>query len=331
MKKKLFGLLGITLVASLSGCMNTYDDYRTILCPSGAPALSLIRSCKGNNYITFNKSVAQVGSQLLEDNYGAIVFDFYTGLKTIKNSQDKESRKHSSYKLWRIVTGGNLYILGLGEGKTTGPEAGDRVVSFGENSLPDLVFKKIYENTLSTFTIDYTSNGVSDIAPIIISGQYNGSKVDYVLVAEPILTKAINATSIKHSNPISLSSLWGDVIPQAGLFVHNKAYKAYAEYFNKWYKTYDANTKEAANPDKRNDIANFMNETWPKYEDQVSKFGFDSSLVKSIQETNGFALVSDGTWNDGTKPSGVNLNSFFTRLGITEDFSDFIVDPSVIG
>ncbi len=324
-KKYLISILGTSLL-TLTSCNDYISNFQKIICPSGAPALGLVQLAGRSNGIVFNSKPTNVSAELLQDNYGCVVFDFFSGLKIIKNSNAKDSRKKSDYKLWRIITGGNLYLLGINKNNDDRPQEGDYIVSFGEGNLPDLVFKDIFSDLLATesITVDYVA-GVTEIAPIIKSGAFQNKPVDYVVVAEPVLTKAVATGSQSYASAISLSALWDNQpIPQAGLFIHNEMYKAYAEYFNNRYVELNSYIKASATDEGAEEIASYMQTRWPNVDDQKDKFGFDASTVRDVQiGKNGFAIMENAIWGED-----VDINAFLTKLGISEDYSEYIVDPT---
>ena len=224
MKKKILFLTALLAFGSLAGCAkpskndseNGVDDYAlSIISPSGAPTIAFYDHVK-EGVLTTNSVPANVGAQLQNDQYDAVVFDFYNGLKSIKNN-------NGDYKLARIITGGNFYLVGIN--KTTKPTKDDYIVSFGKDLLPDLVYKSIYGQEISSNT-KYV-NGVQDIGGIMQSGLHQGNQVDYVLVAQPVLFAQMSSSPIKEQLHVidSLRDLWEEktgqvAIPQAGLFIN---------------------------------------------------------------------------------------------------------------
>ena len=66
-----------------------------------------------------------------------IVFDSVNGVKLSKANQN-------AYKLVRMVTFGNLYIVSTGNDEDNTLSNDDYIVSYGENLVPDLAFKAVY-------------------------------------------------------------------------------------------------------------------------------------------------------------------------------------------
>ena len=332
MKKRIILLLTLPLLA-LSACTPNSSsseqtsssslqpmtgNYNKVISPSGAPAICFYDQALTGNFET-NSTPANVAAQLLTDNYGMVVFDFYNGLKSIKNN-------NADFKLARILTGGNLYLVGID--KTTAPTSDDTIVSFGQNLLPDLAYKKLYSQDI----IDNTTyvNAVTDAAAVLASGVYEGEKVDYVVIAQPVLFATMtNKSAPTHGRLTVIESLrdkWKqtynqDAIPQAGLFVHNDYYEANREYFETQFALLDERIDTAINDVIT--VKSVMDEQIPDLNEQKAFFGFNSNVAKNVQDNastpNGFALVS------ADETANINIQAFLNTLGINEDYSDYIL------
>lgn len=293
-------------------------NYNKVISPSGAPAICFYDQALTGNFDT-NSTPSNVAAQLLTDNYGMVVFDFYNGLKSIKNN-------NADFKLARILTGGNLYLVGID--KTTAPTSDDTIVSFGQNLLPDLAYKKLYSQDI----IDNTTyvNAVTDAAAVLASGVYEGENVDYVLIAQPVLFATMtnqNAPTYGRLTVIeSLRDKWKetynqDTIPQAGLFVHNDYYEANREYFETQFALLDERIDTAINDVIT--VKNTMDEQIPDLNDQKAFFGFNSNVAKNVQDNastpNGFALVS------ADEAENIDIQAFLNTIGVNEDYSDYIL------
>lgn len=318
MKKSLF-VSSFLLVAILaSSCSNgsNYDNvYNKIISPTGAPTIVFYDESLSKN-LTTNSVPSNVGAQLQDDNYGIVVFDFYNGLNSIK-------KNNADYKLARIITGGNLYLVGIG--KSAEPTGDDYIVSFGENLLPDLVYRHIYSQEVVDAT-HYVS-GVSDIGPILLTGLHNGNKVDYVVIAQPVLYSIVSqmdAETKASLNIVSLRDKWAEktdlspVIPQAGLFIHTKMYDAHKAYFDGFLDNLDDYilTCIESPEDMKNGLDNYGG-----VEEQKNLFGFTSTVAYNVQSNgqNGFALV------DAELHDNLDIDSFLSELGIEYDYNDYIM------
>ena len=232
----------------------------------------------------------------------------------------------SNYKLARILTGGNLYLVGID--KTEEPTSEDKIVSFGHNLLPDLAYKKLYSQEI----IDNTTYvaGVNDALAVLKSGVYEGEEVDYVLIAQPALFAAMNdqnaATYGKLTVINCLKDKWKDefdqdAIPQAGLFVHNDYYLANQDYFETQFALLEERIDTAIND--VNTVKSVMDSQIPALADQQAFFGFNSNIAKNVQSStstpNGFALVNE------QEALNIDIQAFLTTIGVNEDYTSYIL------
>lgn len=320
-KKILFSTLLLSVIA-LAGCSkpnngnseSIRDDYKlSFIAPSGAPTIAFYDAAS-EGMLTTNSVPANVGAQLQNDLYDGVVFDFYNGLKSIKNNQ-------CDYELVRIITGGNFYLVGFNKEKA--PTKDDYIVSFGQNLLPDLVYKSIYGEEIAAAT-KYV-NGVADIGGIMESGLHNGNQVDYVLVAQPVLFSKLSSSPIKSQLKVvaSLRDEWFEktgqtAIPQAGLFINKTKYSEHTSVFNGFLDEFE----DAINTcieDPATMKAGI--ESVGDVEAQKALFGFTSTVAYNVQKdnANGFALVSS---EDHAK---LNIQDFLNALGKTqENYDDYI-------
>lgn len=288
MKKSLLLLtLGVLLVSCGGGAPSSETPKDTssirIISPTGAPTLALYNKV---NQLTTNSTPTNVAAQLLADNYDVVVFDFYNGLKSQKAN-------NGHYKLARILTAGNLYLVGINHNSE--PSSGHKIVSFGEGLLPDLAFKELYGN--SGAITSYVS-GVQDIAPILKTGKYAGEDIDYVVIAEPVLTSTlatIEDTSIY--TKFSIREKWesvkgeGHIIPQAGLFFNMNSYNNNEATYNQFLKELDNDISGALiNPS----LIKSSFELVGDLDAQKAKFGIPAAMAyKVTQNGNGVGLVEE--------------------------------------
>lgn len=314
MKNKV--VLPILLLSTLlTSCGVKPDDFTIkFITPSGAPTIAFYNEALKGNLET-NSVPSNVGAQLQNSVYGGVVFDFYNGLKSIKNN-------NADYKLARIITGGNFYLVGID--KTTEPTKDDYIVSFGQNLLPDLVYKSIYGEEIAAAT-RYVS-GVADCGAILESGLHNGNEVDYVLVAQPVLFAKTTSSAIKDRLTVvaSLRDEWKEktgqtAIPQAGLFINQTQYNAHKDKFNAFFDEFeDAITTCIEDPQTMKTAIEQVGDA----EAQKSLFGFNANVAFNVQKNNqnGFALV------DYEDHQEIDISEFLNSLGKgSEDYSDYII------
>ena len=235
--KKSFVVLALLSAMTLTSCGESSHKI-SILTPTGAPAAAFYSFVNNEDYTyETNSTPANVGAQLQHNQYDAVVFDFYNGLRSIKKND-------TNYRLARIITGGNLYLVGIDHENEPTSENPGYIVSFGQGLLPDLVYQSIYGTEIASAT-NYVA-GVSDCAGILQSGVHNGNDVDYVLVAQPVLFAQLTNSPIKDRLTVvsSLRTKWEEktgqkAIPQAGLFVNINSYNSNKSNFEAFFAELD--------------------------------------------------------------------------------------------
>ena len=313
------GLLLAVVPLMLGSCQPTgVQPYQKTISPAGAPAICFYDQGNTGTFFT-NSKPANVLAELSTDNYGMVVFDFYNGLKAIKSN-------NLNYKLARILTGGNLYLVGID--KTEAPTKDDHIVSFGQGLLPDLAYKKLYSEDIVNATT-YV-NAVTDAQAVLASGKYEGEDVDYVLIAQPALFATMSnqnaATRGRLTVIESLRTKWKetfnqDAIPQAGLFVNTTYYNANKQYFDEQFALIDQRIETAIEDVET--VKRIMDNQIPSLDDQKNFFGFNSNVAKNVQSSpatpNGFALVNS------SEAENIDISAFLNALGVEEDYSSYIL------
>ena len=305
--KKYLLLLGV-LGMSLSACSQVEPATLRIISPTGAPTLALYNHI---SELTTNSTPTLVAAELTKDNYDAVVFDFYNGLKALKNN-------NGHYKLARILTAGNLYLVGINHPNE--PTNESKIVSFGENLLPDLAFKELYGSVGASI---YYVDGVQSVGPVLKTGKYSGDNIDYVVIAEPVLTNVLSTiedTSIY--TKFSIRDKWasvkgeGSIIPQAGLFINMNSYEADKDGYDAFLSSLNNDIK--AGIEDPNKIKSAF-ESVGDVEAQKEKFGIPASTAYTVTKNgNGVGLVE--SYNKST------INTFLSSIGKgTENYDDYIL------
>ena len=180
LKPRIFALLASTIV--LSGCQNPATDILDILAPVGAPSLALYSYATDSHFVT-NASVPVIKAAFFDETTDIIIVDHQQGLKQI-------TEQNADFSLARIITKGNLHLVGLNKAADTIPTSADHIISFGAASavVKEVLFH-LYPDIAPIVTFVAS---LSDIAPIMTLGQYNQTAVDFVLVAEPLLSKVVS-------------------------------------------------------------------------------------------------------------------------------------------
>ena len=311
MIKKLALLLTITLLVSCGNKKAEEGDIKWIT-PAGAPALAFYDQGNNPNYVT-NGTPTLVAAELQKNDYDVVVFDAVNGLKSIK-------KNNANYKLAKVITGGNLYLACINktpdeQGNYPLPSVGDKIVSFGEGLLPDLVYKKLASDKWSISNTPTYVESAADAQAVLVAGKHAGTSVDYVVCAEPGLTAAMSNTQAETYGKVgivkSLRAEWKafsgqDGIVQAGVFVHNKTVEEKPTKIKDFMNELSSRIDVAiSDPDKVVASLNLYGDS----DAQKSRFGFAAPIVKKVQANgnNGFGLVSSS--------QSIDVNAFLTSLG----------------
>ena len=136
-------------------------------------------------------------------------------------------------------------------------ESDDNIVCFGQNNTPDILFNHLYPN----IGVDTYVAGVSDIAPIAMSGKINNEEVDYCIIAEPVLFNVLNnknaLTYGKGSEYSNFQAKWKEIhgndssILGASIYIKNETYQNHSNVVNSFLNNIksDINTY-VNNPEK---------------------------------------------------------------------------------
>ena len=243
--KKLVMLSLIPLV--LCGCSkkDKYKDLRFIV-PTGAPAIAMSAFADLNGFETVTDP-STIVPLMASEQVDVAVLPTNVGVKAI-------NEKNVPYKLLCTITFGNLYIASTGKDEDGVMGADDYIVSFQQNAVPDKIFHYVYGNELDN-ALHYVS-GAADAAKCLKTGKNladESKDVDYVLLAEPALTKVLETTPTA-SVYADIQELYktkseGLILTQASVFVKssldkhvvkNAIYKTINESVNKMLKDSDS-------------------------------------------------------------------------------------------
>ena len=302
---------------TLSACGGPVEEItiRTIS-PAGAPTLAFYDQGNNENFAT-NSTPSNVLAELQTNYYNAVVFDSINALKSIKNND-------LDFKLAKLITGGNFYLASINKAEGEMPSADDVVVSFGENLIPDLVYRQLSEYWDIDNTPYYVPS-VSEALGVLKTGVYASNPVDYVFIAQPALNIAINdQTAATFGNVKVVKNIraeWEEytgqtAIPQAGLFIRTSHYElnptVFEDYIEAMVDRIDVAIDDPA-------TAKAALDAFGDAQAQAAKFGFNSNIMLTTQSAgaNGFGLVR------GTEE--VDINEFLETLGLaTFDDSYFL-------
>ncbi|MFA5480979.1 MAG: hypothetical protein WC282_01145 [Bacilli bacterium] len=307
------------VAALLASCGPSQQTDITIraLSPAGAPTLAFYDQGNNENFTT-NTTPSNVLSEFQTNYYNAIVFDSINALKSIKNNG-------LDFKLARIITGGNFYLASIDKEVGAMPTSEDVVVSFGENLIPDLVYRKLCEYWGVENTAFYVPS-VSEALGVLKNGLYSGDPVDFVFIAMPALNIALNdqaaATYGKVKVVKNIRAEWEqysgqEAIPQAGLFFRTSQYNLNPSLFDDYVDAIDARIDVAI--DNPSLVKTAMDE-FGDAQAQAAKFGFNSNIMLTTQSdnANGFGLVR--------ATETVAVNAFLESLGLAQFESSYFLN-----
>jgi len=195
-----------------------------VICPQGAPGLAL------STYLSTDADKVEITTPLstknafFSEDYDAIIFDATTANTLI-------DVKGAKFKLASIITAGNAFVLSTGNDDNGIMEEGDAILSFGNDSS---VWNRVLKNAFSIDNVSYLGS-TALAASAAITGTNEGEDVDYVVVAEPYVTKVLEEApevSVKYN----LKTEWANYskeeglndgkgftdFPQAGLFISDE-------------------------------------------------------------------------------------------------------------
>lgn len=288
-------------------------DNVKVICPTGAPSVAFYNHATDENFET-NGTPSNIVSFLTSSSpYDAVVIDTVSGLKAIKNG--------APFKMHSTLTFGNFFIASTGndENKTLDPT--DKIVLFGQNQTPDLIWHYIYGDTYDS-SIEYVT-AVSDAAACLASGKNvaTGSDVDYVFVAQPVLFATLNNANAKTYGKASVYANVQELYKeksgnksmiQASLFVKNQE-----EYSIESYLKSLENDINAAVEDP-NKVVEGMSKI--SEDEAKAKFGIAANAAKAVlSQNNGLGLGFKRA-----KDIKDDINSFISIFGM-DAISDEVI------
>ena len=299
--KKLVLLSLIPLV--LSGCNRSskYKDLRFVV-PTGAPAIAMAAFAEINGFETVTDP-STIVPMMAAEQVDVAVLPTNVGVTAINN-------KKVPYKLLCTITFGNLYVASTGKDDDGVMGADDYVVSFQQGAVPDKIFHYVYGNDLDS-ALHYVS-GAADAAKCLKTGKNmadENKQVDYVLLAEPALTKVLETTPTA-SVYADLQSLYktkseGLILTQASVFVRSALEESVVK--NAIYKTINESVNLMIKKPAK--ITSYMS----KIDDSVTVFGVEQEYaVKTMEAGNKMGL--------GCKLASEikdDINKFLTIFGVS--------------
>ena len=213
----LLALAGVTAIG-LASCGSEEDYELSIVCPQGAPAISVASLAVDNTDAYSFIDASTISEQFTANTADVLIAPVSAGAKLYKAGK-------STYKLASVVTWGNIYFATQRTDITSIDDlAGKTVTLFGETTINASVAKYVLAE--KNITVEYAES-LSSAAltqQLLIS---DSSAI--VLTAEPALTAATVklANESKSVTSFSVSELFADLTggseyTQAGVFVNNE-------------------------------------------------------------------------------------------------------------
>jgi hypothetical protein len=288
------------------------------LSPLGAPALAYTSYLTDNKAQITTAAPSVVSAELMKGEYGAIIFDLTNGSKLI-------SKKGAPYKLAKVLTKGNSYIVSTGHDANRKMEEGDAIVSFGTSAIFTGIMKKIYGIT--------TVSEVSDVATafsVAKTGKLEGNDVDYVLLSEPMVTKLLlsGSTDTVYAN---LTAEWASYskaqgynggqgftgFPQAGLFISDtlEADTAKKAEITSFLGEINKTAGDLISGDGSQTLARIQADSAAGIYDPSTVFGLDYATLSKVLDSkqNPNKTVNALAFNQ----EAYDVNAFFTEAGLT--------------
>ena len=308
MKKYILAILPALILAGCTSKNNATNSNEEvdisklkIVCPTGAPAFAFYDYANNSNFETNSTPSNIVAMMSSASNKDVVVIDTTSGIKAIKNG--------APFKMLSTITFGNFFIAGTGKDDNGTMDVGDKIVLFGQNQTPDLLFHYLYGDQFDS-TIEYVTN-VQDAAKCLISGKNlaTESTVDYVFVAQPVLFNAMknntNATMHVNVQDAYKAKSGGKSLIQASVFVNknldSKVVDAFASKLSK-----DINDA-IANPDVITQKLSSLS-----VEEATALYGVNPTVATTVlKDNNGLGLGYKKA-----KENKENIDSFISLFSL---------------
>jgi NitT/TauT family transport system substrate-binding protein len=210
----------ILILILMMGCAPKKENVTlSMLVPMGAPSIAVIPVLQqGKHSVNIVSGTDPLQAALISPNPEAdiIIAPVNLGAMLI-------SKNSTQYRLWGVVTWGNLYIVGENEDVFNSEGT---LALFGENAVPQKIFDSVKGKLNIQLTQTYFPS-VNDAQAQLLTG-----KVNAALLAQPLAAATIaKAKELGKDLKIiaNLQSLWKETTqtenyPQAAIFVLESSY-----------------------------------------------------------------------------------------------------------
>ncbi len=195
-----------------------------VTCPKGAPSLALVPFLSQSLDQVSITSPSNVAAAFSSASADAVIFDINKGSTLV-------TKKGMNYKLARVLTAGNAFVISTGKDANAAFDSDDSYVSFGTSSLFTVLFEQMH--SIPAASVSEVAD-VSTAMSVAVTGLNEGNDVDYVILSEPFVTTALakNASlSVKENLQTAYKAYSKEkglnggegyaTFPMAGIFIHD--------------------------------------------------------------------------------------------------------------
>lgn len=268
MKKLSLFIVTILALVLLASCTTTNEEV-TVLTPTGTPSLGIANAMDKESYI---KEEIVSGSDPLVAGFTSASHDIILAPVNL-GAKLYNSNENFEYILYETIVWGNYYIASTAPIESFESLQGKKVVVFGLNSTPGVVFKTLLQAKNMQVEIEVVDD-VNTANSLLMSG-----KADIIVSAEPSISKiSQNKTIYTLDLQEEWKKLTGDkALPQAGIFVkksrvNNKSVKNALESMIESVKL-------------ANDNPTSLVQSAIKVDESLNKIG-EQTLLKAISKCN---------------------------------------------
>lgn len=274
MTKLLLTMLPIASLLMTSCKDKTETNNLSILVPTGGPAIAFYKYAEDPKFQTNNNPGVAIKNAVVAEEIDVAVLPTNLCFNLIQ-------KQHVNYKLAATITFGNFYLVSTGHDNDQTLNEGDYIVLFQNNNLPDYLFHYVFGDSYNE-TIRYV--GSSNDAERVLTSDNDlevanglGEPVDYVLISEPNLTRALTANTncslCKNMTDEYKTKSGASDLFQASIIISNNVARSEAD---KFLDNIEKDIRDAReNPE--------LIEDGMKKADQPSMFyGIDPTLAKNL-------------------------------------------------
>ncbi len=292
----------LLLIASCQGNAPVDTSNLKIIAPVGAPAYAFYNYAQEERFETNALPKNIVAMMSKNSDKDIVVIDTTSGIQAINNG--------APYKLAATVTFGNFYIAATGNDDDGIMNKGDTIVLFNKGGIPDILFHYLYGNDFDE-KIEYVAAVNNAAACLSGTNVATGNRVDYVFLAEPVLTVQLktypNAKIYADIQDEFKKKSDGKEMIQASLFIKNSVNTTIA---NQFLKELEASIEGAiTDSTKIKEALEGMND-----EEIKNKMGAPLSIAVAVtKKNNGLGLGFKKAHENKT-----NIDNFVKLFNINE-------------